>query len=634
MSNNYKIIFSAIFLFSLSSFAFSQQKHILKLETTTHHLPFGFIEKIPIAQPKIGLALSGGGARGISQIGVIMALEDANINIDLIVGTSMGSIVGGLYAAGYSSGYLDSLAANTDWDDLVSIKNEISRRELFIDQKITEDRSIFTLRLDGFTPVIPTSFNEGMKLSNFLTMLALKAPIRTNNSFDDLMIKYRAVCTDLVTGSPVILKSGPLGRAMRASSSVAFFLSPVKWDSLTLVDGGLVANIPVEQTILEGADIVIAVNTTSPLHKYDALEAPWIIADQTVSIPMKQLGFKQLEVADFVIEPELNKWSSTDFTVIDSLILSGKISAEKEVMKIRAKIDSLMEKNLGGENIIYQNLKLINMRGQIDDWIYDKYNNLSRASANEILKDVFKLYTSGKYKTIYAEISESNETRLEFIYKPNPTIKKIELIGISALDNSARNLFLNAAVNKPLNSKTIVKLISSILGFYRNNGYLLVDYQEYEFDSATGALTLYFNAGTIAELKIKSETSTETVQREFNIYEGDNFNFNDVKKGLDNLRSTGLFDDINLQLIEVGGQNLVSIEVDEKIPQVLKVGFLADNVYNAQLSLDLRDINLFGSGTELGLVLFGGASNRAYILEHIAHRVFNTYLTYKTNAFL
>ena len=115
------------------------------------------------------------------------------------------------------------------------------RRELFIDQKIAEDRSIFTLRLDWFRPVIPTSFNEGLKLSNYLTLLSLNAPISARKNFDDLLIPYRAVCTDLINGKAVILKSGSISQVMRASSSVTFFLAPTQIDSLTLVDGGLIS---------------------------------------------------------------------------------------------------------------------------------------------------------------------------------------------------------------------------------------------------------------------------------------------------------------------------------------------------------------------------------------------------------
>ena len=148
----------------------------------------------------MGLALSGGGARGLSQIGVIRALEEAGIKIGAIAGTSMGSIIGGAYASGYTVDEMDSIVINTDWDRLLSINNSSERRELFIDQKINEDRSLFTLRLNGFSPVLPTSFNEGLRLSNLFNTVMFIAPVISNDGFDSLLVRYRAICTNLVDG--------------------------------------------------------------------------------------------------------------------------------------------------------------------------------------------------------------------------------------------------------------------------------------------------------------------------------------------------------------------------------------------------------------------------------------------------
>ncbi|HEY7751581.1 MAG TPA: patatin-like phospholipase family protein, partial [Ignavibacteriaceae bacterium] len=122
-----------------STSLFAQNKIVLELETENQLLPFGFEQQVLKLKPKIGLALSGGGARGISQIGVLMALEEAGISIDVIVGTSMGSIIGGFYASGYSVSELDSIASTTNWADLLSFTDEISRKELFVDQKAMED---------------------------------------------------------------------------------------------------------------------------------------------------------------------------------------------------------------------------------------------------------------------------------------------------------------------------------------------------------------------------------------------------------------------------------------------------------------------------------------------------------------
>ncbi len=142
----------------------AQEKKTISLDLREKNLPFGLTEHVPSIDPVIGLALSGGGARAISQIGVLRALEEAGIETDVIVGTSMGSIIGGLYSAGYSVDELDSITINAKWDELLALNGEANRRELFVDQKITEDRALFALRLDGLKLIIPTSFNDGQRL--------------------------------------------------------------------------------------------------------------------------------------------------------------------------------------------------------------------------------------------------------------------------------------------------------------------------------------------------------------------------------------------------------------------------------------------------------------------------------------
>ncbi|HEY6627222.1 MAG TPA: patatin-like phospholipase family protein, partial [Ignavibacteriaceae bacterium] len=174
-----------VFLLHLH-FLYAQEVKTIYLKTKTIKLPYGLTQNVLETEPVIGLALSGGGARGLAQIGVIRALEEAGINIGAIAGTSMGSIIGGAYASGYTVDEMDSIVMNTDWDKLLLINNPSERRELFIDQKINEDRSLFTVRLNGFSPVLPTSFNEGIRLSNYLTLLCLSSPVISENNFDDL----------------------------------------------------------------------------------------------------------------------------------------------------------------------------------------------------------------------------------------------------------------------------------------------------------------------------------------------------------------------------------------------------------------------------------------------------------------
>ena len=386
-----KIFF--LFLTFFLSTLFAQQTEIIKIETTTRQLPFGLSENLSKEKPVIALALSGGGSRGLAQVGVLKALEENGIPIDLIVGTSMGSIVGGLYSAGYSTLELDSIAKNVDWESLISLDRKSNRRDLFVDQKITEDKAILNLRLKGLNPIIPTSINDGQRLSNQLNLLTLQAPIHVYENFDNLLYKFRAICTDLATGEKMVLGKGSLSLAMRASSSVSFLLSPTHYDSLLLVDGGLVANIPVKPAREEGGDFVIAVNTTSDLHPEEDLAYPWIVADQVVSIPMKLLNESQLSYADFVIQPDLSYWAADDFTNIDSIITIGYKTVQPLIPRLKNKLDSLSQSRFYNDNYFYKN-PLITTDSVPEFWnILKKYvfqeDSISKADIKKCLNEFY-----------------------------------------------------------------------------------------------------------------------------------------------------------------------------------------------------------------------------------------------------
>ncbi|MFN3394515.1 MAG: patatin-like phospholipase family protein, partial [Candidatus Thermochlorobacter sp.] len=160
---------------------------------------------------KVGLALSGGGARALCQIGVLKAFEEKGIPIDAIVGTSMGAIVGGLYASGYSASELWALAENLKWDDIASLSDGEERRNLFLEQKHLRDKAVLTLQFSGFKLIIPKSLSAAQKLTETLDLLTLCGIYQAQGAdFNTLMIPFRAVATDLVSGARVILSRGSL----------------------------------------------------------------------------------------------------------------------------------------------------------------------------------------------------------------------------------------------------------------------------------------------------------------------------------------------------------------------------------------------------------------------------------------
>jgi len=423
MREEIKILLIVFVLFLSNSFG--QTNYVLSLDIKEKKLPFGLIDFVPVHKPEIAFALSGGGARGLSQIGVLKAFEEAGIKPDLIVGTSMGSIVGGLYAAGYSVSQLDSIAHEIDWNDLLTLNNQSDRRDLFVDQKVTEDRAILSLRLNGLSPILPTSFNDGQKLSNQLNILTFNAPLHSDVSFDLLAIKFRAVCTDLITGRLVLLDRGSLSNALRASSSVTFFLAPLRIDTLLLVDGGLVANIPVDVAKNNGGDFVVAVNTTSGLWPQEDLSTPWIVADQIVSIPMKQNNAEQLSNANFVVTPELNNILSTDFNLVDTLIFLGYETTKPQVNNLKAKIDTAIYNSLPIEEKYFYKIKLSDSLTIKEKTFFYQYENQDSVSNKKINYDLYRLFETGDYKNLSVKISVGEEgSTIDLVKEESPNNKQ------------------------------------------------------------------------------------------------------------------------------------------------------------------------------------------------------------------
>ena len=396
-----KIILLFILLASCLS---AQTKEILKLELENRNLPFGLVEQQPKALPKVALVLSGGGARGLAQLGIIRVLEEREIPIQTIVGTSIGSIIGGLYSSGYTINDIDSIIINAPWLDFFSLE-KTDRRELFLDQKITEDKSLVALRIDGLSPVIPTSINTGLKVSSFLNLLTLNAPLKYKNSFDELLYQFRAVATNIVDGNAITISNGPLNEALRASAGISFLLPPIKKDSLILVDGGVISNIPVYVAKELNSNYVIAVNSTSPLSDVDKLVYPWEIADQLVTIPGKILSQQQMKEANVVMEPDLGNLINSDFSDVRSIIKNGYVTALEYADTIEAEINRSFCKNLNQEKKFYHNLVLPETPTNIETSIHNKYINKKKISNLSLMCDLYHVQKTGDYKNVYAEIS-------------------------------------------------------------------------------------------------------------------------------------------------------------------------------------------------------------------------------------
>ena len=281
--------------------------------------------------PKIGLALSGGGARGGAHVGVLKALEEMNIPVDYIAGTSMGAIVGGFYAAGYSADEIKRLMLEVDWNAAFSDKP--ARRDQSMRKKELDADFLIPHRI-GFNRgriQLPLGVIEGQHLDQIFHRILATA--QDTSDFDHLSVPFRAVATDLVTGEAVILSTGSLPDALRASMSVPGVFAPVTLDSRMLVDGGMANNLPVSVVRDMGAEIVIAVDISSPLLKEEQLKSVLNVTEQLTNFLTRSNTERQIALLgpdDILLVPNLEGFSSADFKIAGEVAEIGFKTAMSE----------------------------------------------------------------------------------------------------------------------------------------------------------------------------------------------------------------------------------------------------------------------------------------------------------------
>jgi NTE family protein len=282
----------------------------------------------PPARPRIALVLSGGGARGFAHIGVLRALHEMRIPVDVVVGTSMGSVIGGAYAAGASVSDLERTARQTDWNRVVADRParediEFRRRE---EDVLLPSRIEFGVHRDGVS--LPPSAAGNAALEQALGRL-LPAGTR-DRPVNQLTLPFRSVASDLVTGEMVDLVDTPLFLTMRASLAVPGVFAPVRVNGRLVVDGGLVRNLPIDMAHKMGADIVIAVNVGTPLAPEKSLGSALGVAQQMINILTEQnvqRSIRELRAQDILIAPALGGIGFLDFDDIDGAIKAGEQAA-------------------------------------------------------------------------------------------------------------------------------------------------------------------------------------------------------------------------------------------------------------------------------------------------------------------
>jgi NTE family protein len=345
-------------------------------------------------QPKVGLVLSGGGAKGFAHIGVLKELERAGVQVDYIAGTSMGAIIGGLYASGYSAAQIEKIIIETDFFTL--LQDIYPRRSKPFFEKEHGEKHALVLPVNKGKIGLPKGVSRGQNVLGFLNYLL--SPVDSISDFSKLPIPFFCIATDVETGLEVKLTNGSLPISLRASGSFPTLLDPVEIDNHLLIDGGVANNFPIEEMKKTGADIIIGVDVQSKLFNKEDIKSALDVLNQISSFQMYKDNSKKIKLTDVYVHPNIQNYSVVSFDKAKEILLKGEEKA-KEFTAVFDSIASLQ----------------VNKRKHIE---IGRLN--SRFLLNEIelngLKNYTRAYVLGKLKISEGDSLTNKEINLKLGY--------------------------------------------------------------------------------------------------------------------------------------------------------------------------------------------------------------------------
>ena len=367
---------------------------------------------------RIGLVLSGGSAKGLAHIGVLKVLEEEKVPVEYITGTSMGSIVGGLYAAGYTVEEIEKFAVETDW--FAMFTDNIPRDKKGAIRNYFEDKNTIALPFQGFSVNFPSGAIGGKSISSNLNDLLYG--VEDVNDFRKFPQKFALVATDLESGEAVMIDKGSLPIAIRASMSLPTVISPVRYQGKLLIDGGIVRNLPVQEIKVLGADYTIGVNVGEGFSKLDETKMNLVnITENALTIGGKREVERQIRMLDLYIEPDVADIASPDFSKAEVIIALGEAAARKNIDEIRklsdpAKFEEIQEKRKEFRKTWRDtySIKSVKFEGnkRYNEKFFNKFipKDLSTLKKEDIDSIVNKIYSNGDFLTVYYEIENDDLT--------------------------------------------------------------------------------------------------------------------------------------------------------------------------------------------------------------------------------
>jgi NTE family protein len=587
------------------------------------------------------LALSGGGARGLAGAGVFKAFEEKGIRTTAIAGTSIGGIIGGLYACGFNADQLRQIIEAIDFSQLFT--NEPPRATMLFTQRRERERHLLSVRFDGLRPQIPHALTGGQELTSLLARLTLLANYRAGGDFNKLKIPFKTVCTDVVSGREVVLDTGSLADAMRATMAFPLAFTGVEQGNKLLMDGGIVMPVPVSiaRRMCGIAPCVVAVNTTSPLLTKSGLSTPVDIANQVTTIMSANELSAQLSQADFVITPELDGLSSTDFDLRDSIISLGRRAglamADTIIDSIRRLIDTTTLE-IGRVSVMSGDTALsakisARLNGQkfTEADLTFELKSLARHEHLYRLEATFDSTPSEQF----ARVSNSRLVHLMVHIQPAPRCADValDIRGVTQFpaDSIRAWLFSGDSLLTPTGLK---RGLDSVIRRYSAIEFDLATVRQSRLDVSGRTLTIDIDEGIVRRIDVLQNRKTRdwVVRSYFPVHRDEPFSSEKAVRGMGEVFGTDLFDRVTIHVVPMDGGAAVMLTVRERQSLQVRLGWHWDNRYQSEEFLELLNDNIFGTGVEYLLHAQYGLDRQSYYGELKADRIFSTYLTAQTRA--
>ena len=430
-------------------------------------------------RPKVGLVLSGGGAKGLAHIGVLKVIDSLGIKIDYVAGTSMGAIVGGLYASGYNAEQLDSIFSNVDIDALLQDYTPREAKSFY--EKRNDEIYALTLPFNKFKLGLPKGLSKG--LYNFNLLSSLTQHVSHVRDFKQLPIPFLCIATDAETGEKVVLDSGVLAQNMIASGALPTLYSPVEINGRVLIDGGVVDNYPIEELKSRGIDIIIGVDVQDGLKTREELKGVTSVLAQINNFSMLEKMAGKQKATDIYIKPDIKGYTVVDFEKGKEIIGKGKEKASEFVREL-APFGNSNSKNLG--NIIAQDSIYIKdvVINKLDNFTRSyvigklKFKRNTKISMNQLQKGILNLNATQNFSAInysFEKMQDGDKLILQLKENENNTFLKF---GLHYDDLFKSGILLNYT-KKRLIAKNDVASLDVILGdnirynfdYYIDNGF-------------------------------------------------------------------------------------------------------------------------------------------------------------------